>query len=104
MHAEDRGSPLSAEACERQPGPEPLSRILCSGNPAKEGFPGKADQKRALEFQKGGQPGEQPPVMLPKFSKSDSWVEGDAHRVNPAFYRPLHGLSKKIPISAITSS
>lgn len=88
---------LTAQGGERHAGPEAVLHRGGVGKVAEEGFSRYADEKWAGEGREGFQPREKCEIVCGGFPKTNSWIEGDAHRVEAGRYRPLEGVSKKFP-------
>ena len=97
VNAENPRSALAAESGQCDAGPEAVFHRRGIGEVAKEGFSRNTDEKWTTEGREGFQPRKEREIVRGGFSKTDSWIEGDAHRVEAGRYRPLKGVSKKFP-------
>jgi hypothetical protein len=97
MDPQDARAAFPTERGEGYAGPEAIIHRGGACKPAKKGFARDSDEERTAEIEECGQLRQEHAIMLGRFSKSDSWIKCDAHRVNAASYRARKGLSKKFP-------
>ena len=97
VDSENPRAALAAQGSQRNGGPEAVFHRRGIGEMAEEGFSRNTEKNRTTQRREGFQTREEREVVRGGFSKTDSWVEGDAHRVEAGRYCPLEGVSKKIP-------